>query len=356
MSHDIKRNADGSYAAVFTASTWHRLEKLQAMNTAADLINAGEKICAFPTNVVLESMTTTTGLAVPGNAVVADYIDGSRVAHSAVGNRYTPLDPSEWRATIEAAVKAGATPAGAFALNGGSKVLATFEIPGGNGGTGIKNYLNLVDSLDGSTKFLAGGTSIRTVCANTLSASMRKDGKGYAGLRHTASINDKAEILRTAIETHVKEGETLTSLYREATKAHADRGDLEKMFDLFFPKGKDGDSQRLKTRLENKRAEGSRAMLRPENNEGATLATVWNAATWLVDRTDSGSARSARGGADSIESMLFGSRGKRIEEIRSIVEVVLATGEVVEMEASEAASHGVDAGQIGRSMLADMLS
>jgi len=267
------------HAGVLNKSSWHGLEIVRDMRTAHDLIRAGEETKAYPVAVNLESMVTASGLAVPGSAVVATYADDSRVAHSAVGNRYTPLDPKEWRATIEAAVKAGAKPAGALALRKGTRVLATFEIPGGNGGTGIRNYLNLVDSLDGTLHFMAGGTSVRTVCANTLAASMNADGKDYAKIRHTASINDRADVLRKAIEAHVKEGEAVANLYRETVKAELSRPEAERIFDLLFPAAAEGDSKRMATRKENKRAEAARAMHLPENNEGRSVATIWNAAT-----------------------------------------------------------------------------
>lgn len=346
------------HAGVLNASSWHGLEIVRSMETAHDLIRAGEETKAYPTSVKLESMVTASGLAVPGSAVVATYADDSRIAHSAVGSRYTPLDPAEWRATIEAAVKAGAKPAGAFALRKGTRVLATFEIPGGNGGTGIRNYLNLVDSLDGTLHFMAGGTSVRTVCANTLAASMNADGKDYAKIRHTASINDRADVLRKAIEAHVKEGEAVANLYRDTVKAELSRPEALAIFDLLFPKAAEGDSKRLATRKENKRAEAAAAMRLPENNEGRSVATIWNAATWVVDRRLDGKkwvAREARGGADKLDSLLFGSRSKRVAQIRNTIKVVMADGTVADMEATEAALHGVDTAQIGRAMLADML-
>lgn len=341
---------------VLTQSSWHGLESVQSMETAGDLIRAGERSNAYPMAIALEGMRTSTGLDVPGSAVVATYADESRIAHAAVGRKYTPLDPKEWRATIEAAVKAGAKPAGAFSLRGGSRVLATFEIGNTSGRSGIASYLNLVDSLDGSLHFQAGGTSIRTVCANTLSASFSRDGKGYARIRHTASINDRSEVLRTAIEAHVKGGEKVAKLYADAKAASLSRPDAIAVMELLFPDAAEGDSKRLATRKANTRAEAAASMRRAENNEGASLATIWNAATWLIDRDSKGAAKSARGGADKLDSLLFGSRSKRVEAVRNVIEVVLRDGTIEHMTADVAhKSHGIDHGQIGRSMLDGML-
>lgn len=343
------------HAGVLNASSWHGLEIVREMNTAEDLIKAGEETKAYPLAVQLEKMKTVTGLTVPGSAVVATYEGDTRIAHSAVGGKYKPLNPKEWRATIECAVKAGAKPAGAFALRGGTRVLATFEIPGGNGGTGIRNYLNLVDSLDGSLRFGAGGTSVRTVCANTLSASFSADGAGYAMVKHTASINDRSALIRDAIEAHVKQGDEIAKLYREAKKTCLSRDEALQIVNALFPAPENGDSQKLASRKKNVRAEAAKSMNRPENFDGSNLATVWNAATWLIDRDSDGNAKAARGDADKLDSLLFGARNKRVQEIRNVIQVVLRDGSIVDMDAFEAHKKGVDVTQNGGKSLLDMM-
>jgi hypothetical protein len=348
---------------VLTQSSWHGLESIEAIPDAETMIRRGEEAGGWPVAIDLRRMRTVEGLDVPGKAVVASYKDGSQVAHGAVGDRYRPLDPKEWRATVEAAVAAGARPAGAFSLADGSRLLATFEIPGGNDGTGIRNYLNLVDSLDGSLVHLAGGSSIRVVCANTLRMAMggRKgsdaEKNGFAAIRHTASINDRAAILRGAIEAHIKEGEKIRDLYKRATERRISRKEADVLLDVLFPMPSGADASKAAiTRAENLRVEFARAAKRPENRENdASLATLWNAATWMVDR-DGDQARSVKGGGNRLDSMVFGSRGKRVEEIRALVEVVMRDGTTKLMEAPEAHAHGIDHGQIGKAILGDLLS
>lgn len=313
------------HSGVLNASSWHGLEVVKSMTTALDLISAGIDSKAYPLRVDLEKMKTVTGHDVPGAAVVATYAGQSRIVHGTVGARYTPLDLNEWRETIIAAVAAGARPAGAFALRGGSRVLATFELPGQDGEE-IRSYLNIVDSLDGSLQFMAGGTSIRTVCANTLSMSFAADGHGYAKIRHTASINDRAASVRSAIDAHLTEGKTVAELYRGARDMKLSKDDAMQIFGALFPVAEDGDTKTMTTRLENDRAEATAAMKRPENFAGSTLATLWNAATWTVDRDANGAAKAARGDSDKLDSLLFGTRGKRIAEVRGIIESVLKTG------------------------------
>lgn len=353
MSHEF-------YSGAMAKSSWHRLEKIAEMPDARSMIKLGESTGAWPTELALEPMTTESGLVVPGQCIVADYADGSRKAHKAVSDGYRYLDPKEWRATIEAAVAAGAKPAGAFALGAqGGKLIATFEIDGSGRGSGaFRNFLNLFDSVDQSTSFGAGGSSIRVVCANTFAAFVGRDGSKAARIRHTKSINDRAEMLREAIEGHIEDGNAIAELYEQArgTEIHADEM-MGLIAQLFPVPAEDKASKAAITRAQRRQVDAGRAMTLAVNDEGPTVASVWNAATFLVDRDGDGEFRSTRGPADPLESMMFGSRGKRVEEVRqAMVKVLRPDGSEDEVTAPEAASMGVDARQIGRSILGDMLN
>lgn len=349
------------YGGVLAQSSWHRLEKIGQMPDAATMIAKAEAEGAWPIAVELETMTTDSGLTVPGHGVVATYQDGSRRCHKAVSERYHFLDPKEWRATIEAATKAGAQPTGAFALGKtGSKVLATFEIgeTGSNSRARFKNYLNMADSLDQSCSYVAGGSSIRVVCANTFAAWMGRDGDRAAKIRHTGSINERAEALRDAIHKHVTAGETIAKLYHDAREVQLHQDDAEALLAQLFPApAEDG---RKRTRALGKRAEVVQAMALGENWEGPTLASLWNGATWTVDRKfddETATHRTGRGGADTLEAMLFGSRGQRIEKVRQVMVTVLRPdGTEEDVPAHQAVQDGADPGQVGKAILADMLN
>jgi hypothetical protein len=354
------------FGGVLNASSWHKLESVEVMPTAEAMIRRGEELGVYPTGVSLETMTTESGLTVPGQAIVADYLDGERRCHKAVSDRYHFLDPVEWRETIRAAVAAGAKPAGAFALGKmGSKVLATFEIDGSGD---FRNYLNLADSLDQSCAYIAGGSSVRVVCANTFAAWMGQDGKRAARIRHTKSIGDRAEVLRGAIEDHVQSGQVIANLYRDAREARLARPDMEALLAELWPVPSDEDvkdgkvSAAKATRAKTARMEAVVAMRRPENDEGPTVASFWNAATWTVDRTADARDTPARprkmkGDADALESLLFGSRGARIEKVRqTMVRILRPDGSEESVTAHTAAAEGVDLAQVGRAVLDDMLS
>lgn len=359
-------------AGVLISSSWHGLESVEELPDAETMIRRAEQTLAWPIGVTLESMETESGVTVPGQGVVATYADGSRRCHAAVSHRYHYLDPKEWRATVEAAARAGAKPVGAFSLGGekgrfgrytspGGKILATFEIgeTGFNGKGRFRNYLNMADSMDQSCSYVAGGSSIRVVCANTFSAWMGGDGAKAAKIRHTGSIHERAEALREAIESHVKGGQQIAELYRDAREVRLAKPDVEEILAELFPApDKDG---RKRSRALNKRAEVASAMTLEHNNEGPTLATVWNAATWTVDRKQDKDGtwghREGRGGADTLEAMLFGGRGQRVEAVREVMVTILRPDGTEEaVPAHQAAAEGVDEAQIGRSLLGDMLN
>jgi hypothetical protein len=85
--------------------------------------------------------------------------------------------------------------------------------------------------------------------------------------------------------------------------------------------------------------------------EKGNLATLWNAATYLVDRRGDGTKR----GNVGLESMLFGTRQARVQEIQTMIEVILADGTIAAVEASKAVEMGVDSKLVGAKILEEML-
>lgn len=131
------------------------------------------------------------------------------------------------------------------------------------------------------------------------------------------------------------------------------------MFNALFPEAPEDASQRAKTRAENLRNEARLAAALPINRVGkkpGNVGTIWNAATYLVDRRADGSRRETRGGAENmVSSMLFGSRAKRLEEISKVIAVVLTDGTVENMTVTEAQAHGLDDKSIGGALVDAML-
>lgn len=349
-------------AGILTASSWHGLEEVGTLPDAETMIARASELGAWPTHLVripvrvrLEDGTEV--VSARDRAVLARYggDHAPRIVGS-VGRRFRELAVAEWRDLVRAAVDAGAKPTGAFALRDGRTVLATFEVDRAEAGAAgaVATQIALVDSFDSTTKVLAGSTSTRIVCANTLAAARRADGEGWAALRHTASLADRVAQLGDAIAETVQTGRKTRELMARAADRQLARDEAEHLLDALFPSAAEGATKTAATRADNERREAARAMRRPENFVGRSLATVWNAATWLVDRHADGTPRALRGG-DRLTSMLLGDRGQRVNEIQTIIEVFLRDGSVVQVPASEAQQMGVDPAQVGRAVIADLV-
>lgn len=340
---------------VLNASSWHGLEEVGAMAGAAEMIANGERSGAWPVALGVESLFTHAGLLAPAKAIVGGYAAHPDRVLGVVGSRFRATACEEWRELVRAADAAGAKPTGAFSLCEGSRVLATFEVGTNNG---LKTQLLLVDAFDGSLRLTCGFTTVRVVCANTMSAAMRQDGGAMAQIRHTASLEQKVKLLGAGIEDAIAAGTRVKDAYEAAKNTVLNREQARAIFDALFPEAVEGDSKGKVTRAENARDEARRAAALPVNREGdrpGNLATIWNAATYLVDRNLDGSARKTRGESDALDSLLFGSRAERVQEIETKICLVMRDGTEALVSGPQAVAMGVDPKDVGRKLLEDML-
>lgn len=118
---------------VLNASSWHGLEEVGTFGDAPSAIAHGEKSGAWPVSLRCEGLTTPQGLLASVQAQVASYLAHPDRIVGVNGSRYRATTPAEWRELVTATVEAGAKPTGTFSLEGGSRVLATFEIGESNG-------------------------------------------------------------------------------------------------------------------------------------------------------------------------------------------------------------------------------
>lgn len=350
---------------VLDSSSWHRKEQVGIMTCSEDMITHGELCGAWPIGLALIKLFAEDGLEAPDKGVRATYLQHpDRILCSSVGNKYRATACQEWRDLIHAACLAGAKPTGAFSLRDGSRVVATFEI-GMCTETGLNTQLLLCDSFDGSLALTCGFTTIRVVCANTLACAISQDGHGFARLKHTAALETKVKMLQENIGIAIKSGQKVNELYEKArTTYFANLASAEKAFNLLFPEAQieEGDSPRAikhkTTRANNERNDGMRAAQNPINKVGAirngNLATLWNAATYLVDREADGSFRKTRS-EDRLDSMLFGPRGKEIETILTKIEVIMRDGSIQTMTQTEALEAGVSQREVGKAVIKDLL-
>lgn len=311
---------------VLNQSSWHKLEEIGQFTDAASMIAHGLRSNAWPTAVhTLSPVVRFDGCIIPTEryqAVLATYQSEVARVVGINGSDYEPTSVESRDELVNAAVAAGAQPTGAFSLDDGRKWIATFQVNGAD--NGIVTNLLISDSFDGSSKLTVGTTSIRVVCANTLALSMQADGANMAKLRHGTTLNQKVTILSAAIGKSLESGKSMREAFQRATEMRLDRVQAQRIFDQLFPEAPEDAAPGIKTRADNFRDEARKAMALDVNMLGNTLATLWNAATYLVDRRGDGSARTMRSGGDPLMSMLFGKRGSRVGEISQVINQALA--------------------------------
>lgn len=348
-------------------SSWNGMKDVGEMATAADMISHGERTGAWPVKVEKVGMLTLPAadgghhrgdLTVRGaKAVIGHYADGKEKQVGVVGNRFRATRPEEWRSYVEAAVAAGAKPTGALAYRG--RVCATFDI----GGNGIRTVLVIADSFDSSLQLTIGCASFRPDCANALSVMMKRDKKEMLQLRHGASMAFKTKWLEAAIGRAVVTGSRIKDVFGQAEATYLDARLAKAVFDTLFPEAPKDAPERAKTKAEALRQAARAAAAMPINRVGSkpgNLGTLWNAATYLVDRKADGTARTLKGedkGSEAMfDSLMFGERANRIRQIQETIEIVMADGTIERMEVTKALEAGVEARQIGKKIVADLMS
>ena len=340
---------------VTSFATWHGMSTIGSFDAPGSLLEHGYASNAWPTGLDVQPLFTGSGIAAPGvEAIVASYRSAAPRVVGVNSPRYRANAVEAWARLCEGVVASGGRPNGAFALSEGSKVLATFEV--GDAHASLRQYFLLMDSFDGSSALCAGDTSIRVECANTVAMSMRADGASMARLRHCASLASRIDALRDGMAETLKSGERVRETFKRAEATHLTAAQASVAFDVLFPEAPEDATAAATTRAKNRRRDAIKAAHNPVNHVGGrgNLATLWNAATFLVDRTADGQARGTAG----MDSMILGSRGARVEEIRRIIEVILANGEVRQMTSDEAVRFGVSPSQnasLAKSLIEDIL-
>jgi len=336
-----------------------------AVSTAAEMIDNAERAGQWPVDVREASVFANDGGShiKAGNkrAIVGEYRDGGRRVLGINGSRFNATSAAQWRELVNAAVAAGAKPFGSHGW--GSKVAAMFSVES-NHKSGLTSTLVLGDGFDGDTLLVGGGIVGRPFCANQMASmlgSAKRSGGDWCKIRHTASLDEKVNRLAAGMVAVAEQGAAVSALFDRAALVHLPGAAARAAFDAFFPEavaapGEAAPSARAVTLAENRRAAARVAAALPCNRVGGAgnLATLWNAGTYLVDRNEDGTSRTTRGSA--VGSMLFGARGKRVEECLHLVDVILADGRVESMTVGQATDAGVDADLLGKGLLEAMLA
>lgn len=345
---------------------WHKQGKVvNATNLVPHAYAVGawpESVSMVPTLYKLPDGSTVEGQA-RGTMCVYSPESGRPPAINGEGlsDRYHPLSPSQWDRLNQAATDAGAIPDGAFSLVNGSKRVSSFALPNTAAGKAgaIANWFLLSDSFDGSSNLMGGATSIRVVCTNTLASAIASDGRRMGKVRHTASIDTRAEDLHRAIVDSIQSSRATAALMARAADRRISGEELIELLADWYPLAASA-TDRQRANVERDRAALLTAAKRPENRVGegrdaANLATLWNAATFLIDRETDGSKRAVRGGGSRVDSIVVGAMAREANEVLTRIRVLLRDGSETEVDAREAVAMGVAPELTGRAIVADLL-
>ena len=211
MSHEITVRKDGTqeFFAAGSLPVWHRLGQRteRALSSSAAL-----KMAALDWKVEERPLYTTVKgqmkLIESHKSIVRP--DTGAVL-GVVGKRYRPVQNAEafeWLDELMGCRMAIYETAGS--IRQGALVWAMIRLPGELRIAGtddiVKPFILICNSHDGSLAFRALNTSVRVVCANTLTMALRSAGTDSIAVKHTDRILDRIadaqEVLGLAVNQH----------------------------------------------------------------------------------------------------------------------------------------------------------
>lgn len=305
MSHDLRKNTDGTYAFAYAgAPGWHELGQgcANAM-TAAEAI----QLAGLGWEVTKEQLYRKDGSAVE-NAFATVASDTNAVL-GVVGGQYTPLQNRLAFDFFDAARSEGEILfETAGALGKGEKIWLLARTPENITevikGDPIQSFLLLSNSHDGSSGVEVRSTCVRVVCRNTHNQAINGN-KPVIRLRHTRTVESRlrmaGDILRQHAETQKSYFEALAYLAKfPITDEIVNAFELEMFGDLDkTPEG------RARTILSNKLEQFEHLLVRGAGTDIKGVAgTMYGMVQAYTEWADWASP--VRGTDDRTNAILFG--------------------------------------------------
>lgn len=286
---------------------WHRLgTRLDSPATAQEAMEAAQ----LDYEVNLAGMTTDEGIPVPGKKAVVR--SDTHDVLGVVGDRYQPIQNAECFSFLDAVVADGSLRyETAGALRKGEKVWMLAKLPGHirvrHSEDISEKYLLLSNSHDGSSALRLHFTSVRVVCANTLTMADREGrGEGIT-IRHQGNLVAKIRQAREVLGIAARYFDDLSGQFDLLARHHPSYAQVSAYFKAVYPDPEDGSP----TRAQNVRNELFRLF---ESGKGQDIPeiklTSWaalNAVTEYVDHFRPTRAKSDFDrAANRLESSWFG--------------------------------------------------
>lgn len=314
MAHELCTVA-GRTAMMYCGEVpWHGLgTRLAAPATAREAIEAAN----LDYLVTLTGLATTDGVPVPSRKAVVR-TDTDEVL-GVVGNSYVPVQNREAFAFLDSIAADGSLRYHtAGALRKGERVWLLAKLPGRirvrSSEDVSEKYLLLSNSHDGSSALRVFFTSIRVVCANTLTMADREGRGEGVGIRHRGDLPSKIRQAREVLGVAARYFDDLEGQFDVLARHYPSHAQVSAYFNALYPDPVEGNPARSRNVRDElfRLFEGGKGQDIPEIK--STSWAMFNALTEYVDHHRPTRARSEpERAANRLDSSWFGT-GARLKE------------------------------------------
>ncbi len=207
-------------------------------------IEEGIRMAGLDWNVRLEELKLNDGRVVPNRASVRES-DGRILG--VVGPSFVPLQNSEAFAWFQPMVDSKeVTLEAAGSLRDGQRVWVLGKVAGGSAdivkGDEVRQHILLAHGHDGSLAIRVGFTTVRVVCANTLSAAMDDKDSLLLKIHHREHAKKALEKVREVLDLARRDFAATADQLRELAKVGCDEVTLRRYVrEVFVPDAGEGD-------------------------------------------------------------------------------------------------------------------
>ena len=285
MAHNLNFNEEkGSYSFVSSKGqvAWHGLGQV-----VEETLTAAE--CIEKANLDYEVVKTPNFTEYEGEKIVKEdefstLRTDTKQPLGTVGNRYEIVQNKDAFAFFDAIIDSKeAIFETAGALGNGERIFVTAKLPEDMlvAGEPCNKYIILTNSHDGSSSILAGFTSVRVCCSNTLQAAMR-DLTNKVAIRHNTGAKEKLAEAYKIMQIGSKYMNEVEEIFNQMAKTKMEDDNLKKYIEEVMKseyvakseKEKDEQSTRFKNQVN---AIYDFALSDSTQTTEAARGTVWGA-------------------------------------------------------------------------------
>jgi phage/plasmid-like protein (TIGR03299 family) len=308
MAHELTVRKDGIVEMMYAGEMpWHRLgTKVEGLLTSAEAIEAAHLDWSVEFGEIYTAMDN-----IGGHNLIPKwrrtFRDDNDETLGIVGSRYTILQNAEaFDFMDELLGEIGAFYETAGSLKGGKSIWLMVRLPDHitvGEGDELVPYLVLKNSHDGTGAVTIAAVMVRVVCANTLSIALGGSSNQFK-IRHTASMHNKVERAREAIELINENFHQYSTVFQEMLDRELSDDELEQyIIDVVDMDTTKSRGKNIYSHIE------SLYKNHATNNTGDMSGTLWaayNAITYWVDH-NRGLNQFGRRKTTADEAALFGS-------------------------------------------------